>query len=109
MNVQSHPRENLINFQISRCKMAEQDRNYLPLPHGCAGSRERSSQGQMSSHKEKGPEIVPICSRAADLSPSRAFPLFPHRLPLGGESPSVSCTLEAKTQRLLKGFEGDKP
>lgn len=40
---------------------------------------------------------------------SRVSPPFPHRLSWGGEAPSGSRSLKAKTQRLVKCFEGDKP
>lgn len=89
--------------------MAEQNRNYLSLPHGCGGSREWSSQGQMFACKDKGHGNVPIWCCAVDLSQNRVFPLFPHSLSWGGEPPSRNCRLKAKTQQLVNCFEGDKP
>lgn len=111
LNGQTHPRENLIHFLISSYKTAEQDRNYLPLPCGCAGSRERSSQGQMSLCKEKGPGNCPRLLAHSRFIPEQGLSSVPTQpiLVRGGESPSVSCSLEAKTPQLLKGFEADKP
>lgn len=40
---------------------------------------------------------------------SRVCPAFPHRLSRGGEAPSRNRSLKAKTQGLVKCFEGDKP
>lgn len=69
--------------------------------------------GHTSSGREKGCGNCPrpLARLGSGFLPETRFlvlPPFPHRLCWGGEAPSGNCSLKAKTQRLVKCFEGEQ-
>lgn len=81
--------------------MAEQDRNYLPL---CAGSRERSSQGQMSLPKEKGPGNFPHGLTHSRFISEQSLSSVPTQAALGGRIPLCELQFRSQNTTALKGL-----